>query len=45
MAEAFGGRAEPQRGQFLDRKGRIGFVARGEGALFRNVAIWEAAAK
>lgn len=31
--------------RFLDRKGRIGFVARGEGALFRNVAIWEAAAK
>ncbi|WDI44151.1 family 16 glycoside hydrolase [Bremerella sp. P1] len=31
--------------RFLDHKGRIGFVARGEGALFRNVAIWEAAAK
>lgn len=31
--------------RFLEHKGRIGFVARGEGALFRNVAIWEASAK
>ncbi|MEW4455441.1 family 16 glycoside hydrolase [Bremerella sp. JC817] len=29
--------------RFLDRKGRVGFVARGEGAQFRNVAIWKAA--
>lgn len=28
--------------RFQDRKGRIGFVARGEGAQFRNVAIWSA---
>ncbi len=31
--------------RFLEHKGRIGFVARGEGALFRNVAIWEASPK
>lgn len=31
--------------RFLDRKGRIGIVARGEGAQFRNLAIWSAKAK
>jgi len=29
--------------RFTDRKGRIGFVASGEGAQFRNVSLWEAA--
>jgi len=31
--------------RFADRKGRIGFVASGEGAQFRNVSLWEAADK
>jgi hypothetical protein len=31
--------------RFKDRKGRVGFVARGEGAQFRNVAIWSAKPK
>lgn len=33
---------EARHERFLDKKGRIGFVARGEGALFRNVALWSA---
>ncbi|MFN3153184.1 family 16 glycoside hydrolase [Bremerella sp.] len=36
---------EASHERFLEHKGRIGFVARGEGALFRNVGIWEAARK
>ena len=28
--------------RFLDRKGRVGMVARGEGAQFRNLALWSA---
>jgi hypothetical protein len=31
--------------RFRDRKGRVGFVARGEGAEFRNVSIWSAKPK
>ncbi len=31
--------------RFKDRKGRVGFVARGEGAQFRNIALWDAKAK
>lgn len=33
---------EAKHPRFADRKGRIGFVASGEGAQFRNVALWEA---
>ncbi|MCA9057994.1 MAG: DUF1080 domain-containing protein [Planctomycetaceae bacterium] len=33
---------EAQHERFKDRKGRIGMVARGEGAQFRNLAVWEA---
>jgi len=36
---------EARHARFADRKGRIGFVARGEGAQFRNVALWSAKAK
>ncbi len=35
---------EAEHERFEDRKGRIGFVARGEGAQFRNVAVWSAEA-
>ncbi|HCN29139.1 MAG TPA: hypothetical protein DIT64_10370, partial [Verrucomicrobiales bacterium] len=31
--------------RFKERKGRIGFVARAEGAQFRNVALWSAKPK
>lgn len=31
--------------RFADRKGRIGFIAAGEGAQFRNVSLWEATKK
>ncbi|MEN3943917.1 family 16 glycoside hydrolase [Prosthecobacter sp. SYSU 5D2] len=31
--------------RFKDRKGRIGMVARGEGAQFRNLALWSAKPK
>lgn len=31
--------------RFADQKGRIGFVASGEGARVRNVSLWEAAKK
>ncbi len=31
--------------RFADRKGRIGFIAGGEGAQFRNVSLWEAKKK
>lgn len=34
-----------QHERFRDRKGRVGFVARGEGAQFRNIALWSAAPK
>ena len=33
---------EARHERFQDRKGRVGFVARGEGALFRNLALWSA---
>ncbi|MCA9054120.1 MAG: hypothetical protein KDA75_09805 [Planctomycetaceae bacterium] len=36
---------EGSHARFQDRKGRVGFVARGEGAQFRNVAVWSATAK
>jgi hypothetical protein len=36
---------EGEHERFLDRKGRVGFVARGEGAEFRNVALWQATPK
>ncbi len=31
--------------RFKERKGRVGFVARAEGAQFRNIALWSAKAK
>lgn len=31
--------------RFKDRKGRVGMVARGEGAQFRNLALWSAKPK
>ena len=31
--------------RFADLKGRVGMVAKGEGALFRNVAVWQAKPK
>lgn len=36
---------EAHHERFKDRKGRVGFVARGEGAQFRNMAIWSAKPK
>ncbi|MFV0445644.1 MAG: hypothetical protein ACK5Q5_18845 [Planctomycetaceae bacterium] len=33
---------EASHARFTDRKGRVGFVSRGEGAQFRNVALWSA---
>lgn len=36
---------EARHERFRHRKGRAGFVARGEGAQFRNVAVWSAAPK
>jgi hypothetical protein len=36
---------EASNARFADRKGRVGFVARGEGAQFRNIALWDAKAK
>ena len=36
---------EASHERFQDRKGRVGFVARAEGAQFRNVALWSAKAK
>lgn len=36
---------EASHERFMDRKGRIGFVAREEGAQFRNIALWSAKAK
>ncbi|MBL9113600.1 MAG: DUF1080 domain-containing protein [Verrucomicrobiaceae bacterium] len=36
---------EASHERFKERKGRIGFVARAEGAQFRNVALWSAKAK
>lgn len=36
---------EARHERFLDRKGRVGMVARGEGAQFRNLALWSAKAK
>jgi hypothetical protein len=33
---------EARHERFQDKKGRVGFVARGEGALFRNLALWSA---
>lgn len=36
---------EARHERFKDRKGRVGMVARGEGARFRNVALWSAKAK
>ena len=36
---------EASHERFKERKGRIGFVAKNEGAQFRNVALWSAKAK
>ena len=36
---------EARHERFHDRKGRVGMVARGEGAQFRNLALWSAKAK
>ena len=36
---------EARHPRFADRKGRIGFIAGGEGAQFRNVSLWEAKKK
>jgi hypothetical protein len=36
---------EARHERFKDRKGRVGMVARGEGAQFRNLALWSAAPK
>ena len=36
---------EAKHPRFADHKGRIGFIAGGEGAQFRNVSLWEAAKK
>lgn len=36
---------EAHHERFKDRKGRVGFVARGEGAQFRNIALWSAKPK
>lgn len=36
---------EAHHERFHDRKGRVGMVARGEGAQFRNLALWSARAK
>ncbi|MCC9608503.1 DUF1080 domain-containing protein [Blastopirellula sp. JC732] len=33
---------EAQHERFADRKGRVGMVARGDGAQFRNLALWDA---
>lgn len=34
---------EARHERFKDRKGRVGMVARGEGAQFRNLSLWSAA--
>ena len=36
---------EASHERFKERKGRVGFVARAEGAQFRNVALWSAKAR
>jgi hypothetical protein len=36
---------EARHERFKDRKGRVGFVARGEGAQFRDLALWSARPK
>ena len=36
---------EASHERFKERKGRVGFVAKAEGAQFRNVALWSAKAK
>lgn len=36
---------EAQHERFKDRKGRVGMVARGEGAQFRNLTLWSAKPK
>lgn len=36
---------EASHERFKERKGRVGFVARAEGAQFRNIALWSAKAK
>lgn len=36
---------EGTHARFKDRKGRVGFVAKDEGAQFRNVALWSAKPK
>lgn len=41
LATIDGRTLEATHERFKDRKGRVGFVARGEGAQFRNLAIWK----
>lgn len=36
---------EAEHARFADQKGRVGFVARGEGGEFRNIALWAAEPK
>lgn len=36
---------EARHTRFQDRKGRVGMVARGEGAQFRHLALWSARPK
>jgi hypothetical protein len=36
---------EASHERFKERKGRVGFVAKAEGAQFRNIALWSAKAK
>lgn len=36
---------EARHERFKDRKGRVGFVARAEGAQFRNIELWKASPK
>ncbi len=36
---------EAEHERFADQKGRVGFVARGEGGEFRNMALWQAEPK
>jgi len=36
---------ETKHPRFADRKGRIGFVASGNGAQFRNISLWEGVKK
>lgn len=45
VAQIDGHKLEAKHERFKDRKGRVGFVARGEGAEFRNITLWSAKPK